>query len=76
MSDLVVQKLEVVADQPGNVVLVLPFSGGLEIENHRLKKIEGLDWIPNYSNNSGDYIDIRDDRLLVFITARKEPSWP
>ncbi|MBK8872343.1 MAG: hypothetical protein IPN19_15250 [Elusimicrobia bacterium] len=46
-GDLVVQKVIVNTNQAGNVVVVIPFAGGLEIENPRLKKTEGLEWIPD-----------------------------
>lgn len=46
-GDLVVQRVRVETSGAGNVVVVVPFAGGLEIENPRLKKTEGLEWIPD-----------------------------
>lgn len=61
-----------------NVVIADLVAAGLEIENPRLSDRGGFDWIKqrrerNRSNQLNvDYLDVRDDRFLVFTTAVTE----
>ncbi len=65
-GDLVVERIHIHTKKAGNVVLVVLFPGGLEIENPRLKRISGKNWITDYTGDKSDYFDIREDRLLIF----------
>ncbi len=49
-----------------NVVINDLLPAGFEIENPRLKTTPRLSWIPTGSSGV-DYMDIRDDRLLLFV---------
>lgn len=48
-----------------NVVVVDMLPAGLEIENPRLESRAKIAWIDDY-NSPIDYLDLRDDRLLLF----------
>ncbi|MEM7050413.1 MAG: MG2 domain-containing protein [Acidobacteriota bacterium] len=67
-GDLVVIKTRVrsIAGPVENVVLQSLLPAGLEVENPRLESTETLPWISD-ANASPDYVDLRDDRLLVFL---------
>lgn len=54
------------SQQIKNVVLDDMLPAGIEIENPRLESRAALGWLPS-STLSPDYIDIRDDRLLLFL---------
>jgi uncharacterized protein YfaS (alpha-2-macroglobulin family) len=49
-----------------NLALVELLPAGLEIENPRLNNAEVPDWM-NKNRYTADYMDIRDDRLLLFV---------
>ena len=49
-----------------NFVINDPLPGGLEIENPRINTRVALDW-PEEDTVTPDYMDIRDDRLLLFL---------
>ncbi len=49
-----------------NFVINDPLPGGLEIENPRINTRAALDW-PEEDTVNPDYMDIRDDRLLLFL---------
>ncbi len=61
-------------DQVDNVVITDLLPAGLEIENPRLKSREGLEWMQPGKDAwslSPEYMDIRDDRLVLFANIRK-----
>ena len=45
---------------------------GFEIENPRTKEIPGMDWIKNES--TANQMDIRDDRINLFVDAGSRPE--
>jgi uncharacterized protein YfaS (alpha-2-macroglobulin family) len=49
-----------------NVVVVNLLPSGLEVENPRLETTEQLPWVKD-ANLKPDYLDLRDDRILVFL---------
>jgi len=50
-----------------NIVVTDLLPAGFEIENPRTKEIPGMDWIKDASNPTS--IDVRDDRLHLFVDA-------
>lgn len=57
-----------------NVVINDMLPAGLEIENPRIKSGPGFSWIPGQQQKY-DYLDIRDDRLLIFTDLSKEKTF-
>ena len=54
-----------------NVVITDMLPAGFEIENPRTKEIPGMDWIKNES--SPTQLDVRDDRINLFVDATLQP---
>jgi uncharacterized protein YfaS (alpha-2-macroglobulin family) len=57
-----------------NVAVVNLLPSGLEVENPRLQTTEQLPWITD-ANLSLAYLDLRDDRILVFADLLPPDSW-
>ena len=55
-----------VAGPVENVVIQNLLPAGLEVENPRLESTETLKWVAD-RNLDPDYVDLRDDRILLFI---------
>ena len=55
-----------------NVVITDMLPAGFEIENPRTKEIPGMDWIKNES--TANQMDIRDDRINLFVDAGARPE--
>lgn len=55
-----------------NVVMTDMLPAGFEIENPRTKEIPGMNWIQNES--TPDYLDVRDDRVNMFVRAGPHPQ--
>ena len=55
-----------------NVVITDMLPAGFEIENPRTKEIPGMDWIKNES--SPTQLDVRDDRINLFVNAGLQPQ--
>ncbi len=74
-GDLVAIKTKVrsVSGPVQNVVIVNLLPSGLEVENPRLSTTEQLPWV-NDANLQPDYMDLRDDRILLF-TDLPADSW-
>jgi len=70
-GDLVVVelKMEALQDAVANVVITDLLPMGLEIENFRLSTSTSLPWIR--SDISPDHVDMRDDRMNLFLTIPK-----
>lgn len=66
-GDLIVLHTKIQSDSGrlDNVVIQNLLASGFEVENPRLKTTENLDWITGNSIVP-EYLDIRDDRILVF----------
>ncbi len=73
-NDLVVVKISISTDQfpqkMNNVVITDMLPAGLEIENPRLTQSKSLNWIKK--NISPDNIDVRDDRIHLFVNATEK----
>lgn len=71
-SDVVVAKITMTtqADNLDNVIITDMLPAGLEIENPRLGSRNVISWIGNKSIVP-DYMDIRDDRLNIYLNLRK-----
>jgi len=71
-GDLVIAEISVkpTAEDLHNVVVVDMLPAGLEIENPRLQSRKGIEWIGN-KNYHPAYMDIRDDRLILFGNFRR-----
>lgn len=72
-SSLAVQKVTVAGDS-GSLVAVVLFSGGFELENPRLTRSQELAWLPENAVQQSDYLDIRDDRIIIFLDHNAEQS--
>ncbi len=69
-NDLVIVQLtlEKAYNEPiENIVITDMLPAGFEIENPRTKEIPGMDWIKN--DNQPTYLDVRDDRINLFVDA-------
>ena len=66
-GDLIVIRTQIrsIAGPLQNVVIQSLLPSGLEVENPRLETTESLPWVPA-SGLSGAYLDLRDDRILIF----------
>jgi len=72
-NDLVVVKLSLASTNGAtveNVVITDMLAAGLEIENPRISSVPEMNWIQN--NTEAQYVDIRDDRVLMFVTAQAQ----
>jgi uncharacterized protein YfaS (alpha-2-macroglobulin family) len=58
-------RLEPLAGRADNIVVSLPFAGGLEVENPRL--IDSASMEDSSGSRIGVRVELRDDRLLLFI---------
>ncbi len=75
-GDLIVLKTRVrsVSGPVQNVAVVSLLPSGLEVENPRLQTTEQLPWVTD-ANFSLAYLDLRDDRILVFADLLPPNSW-
>ncbi|MFH1277488.1 MAG: hypothetical protein ABIK65_03805 [Candidatus Eisenbacteria bacterium] len=73
-GEVIVCRLTVGSDRGAirNVVVADLVPAGLEIENPRLMERQAFEWIKTENALRADYIDIRDDRLLLFTDADAE----
>ena len=74
-NDLVVVCITIEAqtqDAVPNVVITDMLPAGFEPENSRLSALPQMEWIKDASDP--DYIDIRDDRVNMFVTATRKPQ--
>ncbi|HRG89312.1 MAG TPA: hypothetical protein PLW44_09850, partial [Chitinophagales bacterium] len=55
-----------------NIVITDMLPAGFEVENPRIKEIPGMNWIKNESKP--DYLDVRDDRVNLFVSAGGKPQ--
>lgn len=71
-GQLIVAKISMKAltDNLENVIISDLLPAGLEIENPRLQSREALPWVGSKSI-SPDYMDIRDDRINIYLDLRK-----
>jgi len=73
VGDIVVFETEIRSDGSyNNVAIEIPVPAGIDIENPRLK----TDILPQWAKNKKDlfnpsYIDVRDDRIIIFGTTYK-----
>ncbi|MCL6590293.1 MAG: alpha-2-macroglobulin family protein [Firmicutes bacterium] len=79
-GDLLIAEITIASSQGGleNVAVVDLLPGGFEIENPRLGKDSTFNWMVEKDRLQPDYMDIRDDRLLLFtgLPARKDYARP
>ncbi|MBZ5857657.1 alpha-2-macroglobulin family protein [Flavihumibacter profundi] len=71
-NDLVIVQLSLEKSYSGtveNIVLTDLIPAGFEIENPRTKDIPGMDWIKDAATPTA--IDVRDDRIHLFVDAKK-----
>lgn len=75
-GDLLVIRTRVrsVSGAVNNVAVVNLLPSGLEVENPRLQTTEQLPWITD-ATFSPAYLDLRDDRILVFADLLPPDSW-
>lgn len=68
-GDLLVAEIKIqsLTSRLDNVVITDLLPSGLEIENARLSTSASLSWLQ--PNATTDYVDIRDDRISVFLTV-------
>jgi hypothetical protein len=65
VGQLLVAEIKIYANKyMDNVVILDMLPSGFEIENPRLASSESLSWA--YSSYSAEYMDLRDDRLILF----------
>ncbi|MGQ9608858.1 MAG: alpha-2-macroglobulin family protein [bacterium] len=71
-GDLLVTEITIksTAESLDNVVIVDLLPTGLEIENPRLGSRAGIPWIK--AESSPDYMDIRDDRMIIFASIPRQ----
>ena len=75
-GDLIVARITIRPEQEDleNIALVDMLPAGLEIENPRLGSRAGIPWLKEVSLTP-DYMDIRDDRLLLFMSLGKVKTY-
>jgi uncharacterized protein YfaS (alpha-2-macroglobulin family) len=75
-GDLIVLKTRIrsVSGPIQNVAVVSLLPSGLEVENPRLQTTEQLPWVTD-AQFSLAYLDLRDDRILVFADLLPPNSW-
>jgi len=75
-GDLIIARITIRPEQPGlehvGVIDLLP--AGLEIENPRLESRESVSWLTQESARP-DYMDVRDDRLILFFSLPKVQTY-
>jgi len=64
----------VAADNIPNIAVVDRLPAGLEIENPRLGRGRGFDWIPEKEVIKPEYVDLRDDRIQLFGTLPRRDN--
>ncbi|HEY8391311.1 MAG TPA: MG2 domain-containing protein, partial [Capillibacterium sp.] len=71
-GDLIVARIKIQPEQAGleNVGIVDLLPAGLEIENPRIESRESISWLPK-ETVSPAYLDVRDDRLILFVNLPK-----
>ncbi len=67
-------RIRSVAGPVENVVIQQLLPTGLDVENPRLATTESLPWVEG-SSLSVDYLDLRDDRVLMFVSLGKANQW-
>lgn len=76
-NDLIVVKLSIDKSYNStieNVVITDMLPAGFEIENPRVNEIPGTDWIKNQYTPT--HLDVRDDRINIFVDARNNAGSP
>ncbi len=75
-GDLIVIKTQIrsTSGPLQNVAIVNLLPSGLEVENPRLQTTEQLPWIAD-ANFQPAYMDLRDDRILLFANLLPPDSW-
>jgi alpha-2-macroglobulin len=75
-GDLLVAHLTITTTQPNlnNIAVVDMLPAGLEIDNPRLANSSNLSWL-NEDAVVPDYLDIRDDRLILFMSAEQSGTY-
>ena len=68
-NDLIVVRISLISSSGHvqNVVMTDMLPGGFEVENPRISKVAGTNWVTNKSNP--EHIDFRDDRVNMYATA-------
>lgn len=76
-GDLVIAEISLTAmeDNLENIVIADLLPAGLEIENPRLQSRESIPWLAEEGDFPVDYMDIRDDRLLLFTSLRRAGTY-
>jgi uncharacterized protein YfaS (alpha-2-macroglobulin family) len=76
-GELVIAEITITAmeDNLENIIIADLLPGGLEIENPRLQSRESIPWLDQEDDFPVDYMDIRDDRLLLFTSLRKAGTY-
>lgn len=72
-NDLIVVKVSLASSYSSvieNVVITDLLPAGFEIENPRIKEVQGMQWVKNAS--TPQYLDIRDDRIFFFTNAKSK----
>lgn len=71
-GELIAMRTEVktTGDSLRNIVVQSLLPAGLEVENSRLATREDLKWVEDSKINT-DYVDLRDDRVLIFTSLPK-----
>ncbi|HBL36904.1 MAG TPA: hypothetical protein DDZ55_08870, partial [Firmicutes bacterium] len=71
-GDLIIARITVKPEQPGleNIGIIDLLPAGLEIENPRIESRESISWLTQESVRP-DYMDVRDDRLILFFSLPK-----
>lgn len=72
-GDLIVAEItcKALTEDLDNVVIADLLPAGFEIENPRIGSRAGVPWIKDFSFNP-NYMDIRDDRMLLFVNLPKQ----
>lgn len=75
-GDLIVVRTKVrsVSGAVENVIVQQLLASGIEVENPRLETTETLSWVTKATLDP-DYVDLRDDRVLMFLDLPAESRW-
>lgn len=75
-GQMVIAGIEIKANAQSveNVIIDDMLPAGLEIENSRLESRSSLQWLPEKTMEP-DYVDIRDDRLLLFLDLQRNQEY-
>ncbi|NLC53702.1 MAG: hypothetical protein GX770_07025, partial [Firmicutes bacterium] len=75
-GDLIIARISIQPGQPGlehvGIIDLLP--AGLEIENPRIESRESIAWLTQETMRP-DYMDVRDDRLILFFSLPKAQTY-